>query len=485
MAASVASRAIAPLHAWTPPRDSTHGDEVAGFVESLGVRLDPEQRLVLDAMYARRGGRHAALEVALVAPRQNHKTHTCEMACLADLFLFGGRDRLIIWTAHLFPTANEAFIDLKAMIDRHDFLSARVAKITEAAGNQGIELVDGTRLKFLARSKSGGRGFSGSKVYLDESFALTAAEVGSLMPTLSAQPDPQVVYASSAGRLDSAVLRALRDRGRRGGDESLAYLEWAAAPGACDDSECMHLPGSAGCVLDDRERWRQANTAVGRRIGEDFIAAERRSLPPTEFMRERLGWWEDPPEADGALDNGMPGWSMAVTERGAAAPFTVGVAVSADSRSGVVAVFGGGVVEVVDYRKGAGVGWLAARAREVAAKWNAPLVALAGSPTKQLAAELGDATVWVPSAEYPAACMGFARRINEGSLWHRGQAVLDIAAGNAVRGHTGDVWRWSLSKSVAERGTDVSPLQAAALAAHVGGADTTDRSTEALLSSFG
>jgi hypothetical protein len=143
------------------------------------------------------------------------------------------------------------------------------------------------------------------------------------------------------------------------------------------------------------------------------------------------------------------------------------------------------VVEVVDYRKGAGVGWLAARAREVAAKWNAPLVALAGSPTKQLAAELGDATVWVPSAEYPAACMGFARRINEGSLWHRGRAVLDIAAGNAVRAHAGDVWRWSLSKSVEVRGTDVSPLLAAALAAHVGGADTTDRSTEALLSSFG
>ena len=50
--------------------------------------------------------------------------------------------------------------------------------------------------------------------------------MGALLPTLTTRPMAQVVYASSAGGLDAAVLRGIRDSGRAGNKPRLAYLEW-------------------------------------------------------------------------------------------------------------------------------------------------------------------------------------------------------------------------------------------------------------------
>ena len=421
-------------------------------------------------MYARRAGRWAATEVAVVAPRQQGKTFALEVAALADLFLFGGPDQLIIWTAHLFPTANEAFIDLKAVIQAHDFLASRVERITEAAGNQGIRLVDGSRLKLLARSKSGGRGFSGSKVYLDEAFALDPAEMGSLLPTLSAQPDPQIVYGSSAGGLGAHVLRSLRDRGRAGGDVKLGYVEWAARPGDCENVECLHGLDAAGCVLDDRQRWREANTGIVRgRTTEEFIATERRSLPPTEFMRERLGWWEDPP--DGGLDDAtMARWlELAAPDAAPSGSLALGLDVSHDSRSAALVVFGGHVAELVEYRIGHGVDWVPGRVAELREKWDVGTFGVAMSgPVKALLPRLPEDTVKVPSGEADAACVALAQDVQAGTIAHRGQPALDMAAARAVRQLTGDGWRWSRAKSaLVEGGCDISPLWALVIARHL------------------
>ena len=472
-----------PRYLSRPEWTSSAGDEVADLSAQAGLILDDEQRLILDVMFAERGNRWAAREVAVIQPRQNGKTVTFEAACLGDLFLFGGPEKLIIWTAHLFPTANEAFIDLKALIDGAGFLSRRVRRVTEAAGNQGIELINGTRLKLLARSKSGGRGFSGAKVYLDEAFALTPAEIGSLLPTLSAQPDPQIVYGSSAGRLDSEVLRQVRGRGRAGGDPSLAYLEWCAEPGECVSPECSHLPGSDGCLLDDRARWAQANPAAGVRIAEEFIASERLAMAPVEFMRERLGWWEDPPTADGA-DDVLTGWDDAKSGRAPSGGLALGVDVSADSRSAAIVACGGRALEVVDYRKGAGTAWVPGRVAELRERHKVTAVGLIGgrSPALPLAKDIPGCTV-LTDGEAAQASVAFARDVNEGRLSHRGQAALDIAVTSAARQLSGDGWRWSRRLSRA----DISPLLAAVVAAHLDGlpVEVVDRSTEALLTSFG
>lgn len=290
---------VEPSFHWVPEYHATDGPAVADLAEMTGLVLDPEQRMALDAMFAvDRSGRPVALEVAVVCARQNMKTALFEAAVLGDLFILD--DRLVIWTAHLFDTAQEAFRNLDDRIGGTPTLSRRVLRINRANGDEGFELRNGSRLKFKARSKTGGRGLTGDKVILDEAFALGPSEMGALLPTMSARPNPQVRYGSSAGLDSSASLRAIRDRGRKGGDPSLAYLEWCAPQDSCAEPKCDHGLDKVGCALDDPEMWRRANPAMDRRISREHIAAERRalSLEPEEFARERLGWWSDPGVAE-------------------------------------------------------------------------------------------------------------------------------------------------------------------------------------------
>lgn len=222
-------------------------------------------------------------------------------AVLYDLFEIG--DGLIVWSAHLYRTAVEAFNDLKNLIDGCDELRRDVKSISTAKGDEAVELLSGARLEFAARSRRSGRGLSGDKVILDEAFELNPGQIGALVPIMSARPNPQLRYASSAGMLTSDVLRAVRDRGRKPGEKRLAYLEWCCPEQPCASDSCAHVLGSDGCALDDVELLAQGNPALGRRLSLEFITdVERRSLTPVEYGRERLGWWEDPPSGGGALD---------------------------------------------------------------------------------------------------------------------------------------------------------------------------------------
>ncbi|RMH79005.1 MAG: terminase, partial [Actinomyces sp.] len=204
---------VEPEHLWVPEHTSTAADEAIGLAESCGFELDPEQRLALEAILAERpDGRWAGFEAALIAARQNLKTFLFEIIVLADLFVWDAE--LVVWTAHEFATTMEAFRDLQRIIEANAHLSRRVKRVLNANGEEAIELHGGGRIRFRARTKSGGRGLTGDRLVLDEAFALQPSHVGSLMPAMSARSvsgNPQILYGSSAGQLQSSVLRALRD----------------------------------------------------------------------------------------------------------------------------------------------------------------------------------------------------------------------------------------------------------------------------------
>jgi hypothetical protein len=98
--------------------------------------------------------------------------------------------------------------------------------------------------------------------------------MGALMPTMSARPNSQLWYTSSAPHEDSSVLHRVRRRALAGDDPRLFYVEWG------NDADVDPL---------DRQAWARANPALGIRISEDDIAAEQRSMAPAQFARERLG----------------------------------------------------------------------------------------------------------------------------------------------------------------------------------------------------
>jgi hypothetical protein len=287
---------VEPAFASLPEWHDTDGPVVADVAAMAGFPPDPEQALGLDALFAvDAAGRSSAFEVAVVCCRQNMKTGLFKQAALGWLFVT--EQRLIVWSAHEFATAQEAFRDMDELVTNCDVLRKRVKAIYRGNGDESIQLLSGARLIFKTRTKGGGRGLSGDKVILDEAFALRPMHMGALLPTLSARPDPQVVYGSSAGLVESDVLRGVRDRGRARADGRLAYLEWCAEDQSCTERSCVHALGTPGCALDDEAKWQQANPALGRRIDVEYVRAERRALPPLEFARERLGWW-DRPSAD-------------------------------------------------------------------------------------------------------------------------------------------------------------------------------------------
>jgi hypothetical protein len=452
---------VEPAYLWVPEHVASSGVEAAEFAEMVGLSLDPEQRLALDVLLAEApGGRWAALEAVLIAARQNLKTFLFRVITLANLYVFG--TEFVVWTAHEFNTAMEAFRDVLETIDGNASLSRRVKRVNQANGEEGIEFLSGQRLRFKARTKTGGRGLTGDLIILDEAFALQPSHMGSLMPTLSAKSisgNPQILYGSSACQIQSDVLRSLRDRGRAGGDPSLAYLEWCAPVVPCADGECDHHFGSDGCALDDLELVRKANPALGRRIAVDFVLAERRSLPPMEFARERLGWHEDPVAVTGFS---LERWAECADPDAAPAdPVVFAVDVSPNSASAAI-VACGGPVEVVEHRRG--TSWVVPRLVELRESHRPAAIGLdPHGPAGALVDDLTKAGVEfddLSSGRSQQACAVLLDAVVDRRFVHRDEQPLNLAVVGARRRQSGDAWKWSRRDSE----VDISPLVAATIA---------------------
>ena len=462
---------VRPLYESVPEYHDTYGPEVADLCEVIGYGPDPEQRLGLDAMFAvDRHGKSVAFETSVIAARQNMKTGLLKMGVLGWLFITD--QQLVIWSAHEFPTAQEAFRDLEILIGGSAFLSKRVKKVHRANGDEAIELRNGARLKFRARTKAGGRGLSGDKVVLDEAFALQPDHMGALLPTLTTRPDPQVVYGSSAGTAHADVLRKIRDRGRAGTSPRLAYLEWAAPRRACASEKCDHEAGKwEGCQLDDVENWKRGNPLLGRTRANgtgltlEYLRAERDALPPMEFARERLGWWDDPTSTD---IFGPGKWAQASREDRPAdlALSGLAVAVSIDLKSAAVVGAGlddTGAAWIRVLQHGPGASWPVERLKQLTATYGIPAVIDGKGPGAVLVPSLEKEGVPIRVADTGNILDAFANlrsRLDAGSVRHTPAKELDEAVAGAQLRQVGD--RMAIGRKAST--ADVSPLEAASLA---------------------
>lgn len=441
---------------------ATAGDEVADLCAQAGFAPDPEQRLILDQVFAAdRRGVPVAAEAAVVCPRQNLKTGSFKQVALGWLFITG--EPYVVWSAHEFKTAAEAFRDMVALIESMPSMDRRIKAVHRAAGNEGIELVTGQRLDFKARTKTGARGLSAPKLVLDEAFALQPSHMGSLLPTMAAMGAPQVLYGSSAGLVTSEVLRALRDRGRAGGDRRLFYAEWCDPhPNeGCAADDCDHGMSAVGCALDDPARLAAANPALGRRIMPDTLAMLRRAMPPSEFAREFLGWWDEAAQADS--DFTVDVWQSAVTLDAPEGRMVLAADTAPSHAWSSIVVCGGGVLELVDRRRGSS--WLPERLRDLCDRHGITEVVLDPSgPIAGIVPDLEAAGVTVrllSGAESTAACGQFVDAVSTLRVRPRPADAFTAAVAGAARRKSGDRWKWSRVSSE----VDISPLVAATWAA--------------------
>lgn len=488
----LARRRLEPTWLSHPVYVETFGPEVAELGALANFAPDPEQELFLDLLFAiGPDGKSVGFENALIGPRQVlGKTGTIKLAELGWLYVT--EQPLIVHSAHELDTTEAAFNDLRELIENTPQLSRHldpsVGKvdsrgITSGNGKWSIFILapDGRRLhvKYKARTNNGGRGLTGNKIVLDEAFALTPSMIGALYPTLTTVPDPQILLASSAGKLESAFLRGVRTRGRKGGDPRLVYMEYADDVkrwGRCKLPHCDHAKppnNPPGCALDDERRWRRFMTSLGRRTTEETIRDMRRSMPVEEFAREFMVWWEDPPNADspGVLD--LARWGT-LQDLEAPAPDRVELMldVSPDRKSSTIAAAGDGpggktlIITTTLPGTTRTVETLAA----LIAKRNvvSPVALMPNTQAGALIPDLVEAGIaWEPftTVQMGQATAAFITGVNENAAYvHVGQPEFDKAVENATTRFTaqGEAELWDRR----DKTIDIGPVVAGSGAAY-------------------
>lgn len=496
----------APRYRTVADYEYTFGPEVGKFVTQVGLEPDPEQQDILDAIFAVNSeGSSACYETGVIGPRQAMKTGVGMQAALGWTFLpevrSVKRDNGFVttWSAHQFATAAQTFSDMQSIIEGSSALRRRmpaprrsrdvIGGVHGHAGMEGFTTKAGDELRFRARTREGARGLTGDKVVLDEGFALEESHMGSLLPTLTVVPDPQLLILSSAGMVKSAVLRDMRDRGRQGSPR-MAYFEWCAEHRPCRrqraDGKWVVNPGCThpkpsdpdwrpGCALDDEELWRQAYPLLGRvrANGTSLTLAKlrdfRRSEPSAEWARERLGWWDDP----GAGDLFGPGnWEKCAGTLPDGAPlYGLGVAVSYDlSRAAVVGATGTKQhpsVRVLGHDLG--YDWVRPQLEKLKSRFpRVRIVMDKKGPSSALYRDIvqGDRTAAIrlkPEAvtldQLMDGCADLFLSVVESRFTHENDKALNSAAESVTRRDVGDRWLWGRKASE----SDISPLEAASL----------------------
>lgn len=439
-----------------PSYVSTAGDDAIELAASAGLHLDPWQQLVLrDAMGERADGKWAAFEVGLIVPRQNGKGSVLEALELYWLFLDDPDNPppLILHSAHEFKTSAEHFRRMRDLIQNAPHLMEQVQIIRTAAGSEAIEIKNGARLRFVTRTGGSGRGFSADLIIVDEAYNLMPESMGAVIPTMSARPNPQVWYTSSAGMEASEQLARIRERGVSGQDSQLAFFEWSVDPEA---------------RLDSIEAILQSNPAVGIRINIEFVLLEQATLPEEHYNRERLGIWATT-KGEEVIPSHLWNELLVDPDSSPQDPVVFAFAVTPMQDAASISISGrrsDGLAHVETIEARSGTGWVVPRLIELAARWKPAAIVVdstgpAGSLLPAIAeSELNDDLIHKASvSDYAQACGAFYDACQNKLLRHRPDPTLDVAVSAGRKRPLAERWAWG-RKGL----SDITPLESATLA---------------------
>ena len=335
---------IAPAYA------ETDGVDAERIVRSGQLTLDPWQGAVLcDWMALAPGGKWLCRTCGGSVPRQNGKTGLVEARAEAGMIMYNEQ---VIYTAHLQKTATETFEEMASFFDTPK-LRKYLKDIKTALGREQIILKSGARVKFLARTRNGGRGQHGDLLIFDEAQELSIEAQASFIPAISASINPQTVYVGTPPdpSADGTVFRGIRSKAIDGKTNSTAWFEYSVE--------------EIGDVAN-RDRWAVTNPALGRRILQTTIEGELEQMPADTFARERLGWWT--PVVEHKVEYAIPKdtWDACKsTEPKPEGKTAYGVKFSADGSmvalcGAVIPDSGPARISLIDMRPtGHGIRWLA------------------------------------------------------------------------------------------------------------------------------
>jgi hypothetical protein len=332
----------------SPPSATNAAEDAISIYEACGQRLDPWQELCLRiGCGEREDSSWASFENGIICQRQNGKGEPISALCLASLFVWG--NRVTVYSAHRGTTVRATFRKIKHLIETTPDLARRCKVINDS--DDTIETLDGARLEFHTRTRSGGRGLTGDLVILDEALEVNAEQIASLVPIMLARPYAQLWYFSTVPLFADQHLCTVRARVLDGG-ERLGWAEWG---------------NDKGVDLDDPGALAAGNPALGIRIYLERLKDLRGILGDEKYSAECMGIW--PSMAGGTvLDPAVWKGLVEVTSRrapGADVCMSLDVTPLRDHGSiGMHGLRADGLehVQLTDYE--AGTDWMVARAAD-------------------------------------------------------------------------------------------------------------------------
>ncbi len=429
----------------------------------MGLDLLPWQAHVADVALELEGDRPAYREVVVSVPRQ------CGKSVLVWLWLVfrcvgWPRPQVLAYTAQTGWDARRKLLQDFEPLLRRSAVGRGVARLYRSNAETAVHWRSGSRIEIVASVEDAGHGRVLDGAVIDEAWADSDdRREASLVPTMVTRPDAQLWVVSSAGT-DASVywsrkVELGRDAAARGETRGLAYFEWSAPP----DAE-----------TDDEDLWCRVHPGLAEGLVHmDVLRHARRTMTEPEFRRAVLNI---PVGSDEERVIPRAAWeSVCEWEAKPSGDLRFAADALVDRSRSAIAVYGGGVGELVDTREG--VTWLRERLVELAHRHQASVVLDAQGPLAGLVAELQMAGVRVQALRTADMCVASARLLDlvvDGRVRVRRSRALDEAAAAVRKRPVGERWLWSRQASAA----DVSPLVALALAV---GAPEEPRSSVRLL----
>jgi len=404
-----------------------------------GLTLDEWQAYVIGALFdVDANGAWAATEFGLLVSRQNGKGEVLVAYDLVHLFLFprpDNRRKTILHTAHEVKTAIDGFQRLAGVVESVPKLMSRVENIYTANGAEGIVLkkrpgqLQGDRIRFIARTKKSGRGFTADVVVYDEAQELSLQASNALTYTQSPIDNPQGLFTGTVpeeGENDSEIWEALRDRGRAGEGKRTAWMEWS--PEGSED------PDIADSIdISDHAAWIDSSPSMGYRMPVASVQAQYEAavqVDPEGFKRERLSIWPNrrPQEAVKLSELDLEQWNNNKVD-GARLGDAPVIAIALGRSGGFATVaaasqFDDDVLVVEHKKTERQTRWVAAYVKELQEEIGAALIVLDPKNAAVIINDLDNLDVkYLPMNmnEIAAAHSMFIEYSNDALIAHRGQ----------------------------------------------------------------
>ena len=470
-----------PAYIECPEYTMTGGRFVADLCADANFAPDAQQLLALDAMFGRNDDDELVVRHGvIVGPRQSTgKTGLMKQCALGWLFV--DKVPLVIYSAHRSEAASEMRDQMEALILGCRTLARETVGITLDDTGATLLTIWGSRMLFRTRTPGGGRSLSAPRLILDEAYAVKAAHVGALMPTIAAMADPQILTGSSHPKAESDWLRDVQDQGRAGSDPGMFYLEYKSPEPsvAClEEDRCTHARTEVGCGCDNPTMIALANPQYGDRSRPETFRTLRTSMTPAEYCREIMGWRDEAGGGPKALNTAI--WERQTdADSEITGTLGLGAAIAPDRSASAIAICGrredGQLhVEIVEYQ--AGASWTVERIAQLAKQYAAVGVAIAPGAREKISEDDLAAVgihadkkrprkcelVLVGSREYAQSCAAVVDDLDAERVVHRGQAQLTQAAITAEKRPLAGAWAWGMGYG--PKAADVTPMEAVTLA---------------------